>query len=182
MKAGWNAVAVEPNVYHKAGSLNDDDDASVCVHGDDLMVESRIDVLQDVKAIMEHKVDIKVLAIIGPGQSTEAKIVKRILSWRPAGISWKANPKHALDLITWAGLEQSKAAAPTPGTAATTKTMRNALEELSWDRAKAASSAGGTATNLAHDKPDIVYSIRRANQDIAKQKVRTEARLKKVAR
>ena len=57
-------------------------------------------------------------------QGTEAKIVKRILSWSPAGFTWKANPEHALDLITWAGLEQSKAAAPTPGAAATTKTMR----------------------------------------------------------
>ena len=42
MKAGWDAVAVEPNVYHKAGSLGDDDDACVCVHGDDFIVEARI--------------------------------------------------------------------------------------------------------------------------------------------
>ena len=38
----------------------------VCVHGDDFMVESRIDVFQDVKAMLEHKVDINVIAIIGP--------------------------------------------------------------------------------------------------------------------
>ena len=50
MKAGWDAVAVEPNVYHKAGSLGDGDDACVCVHGDDFTVLSRIDVFQDVKA------------------------------------------------------------------------------------------------------------------------------------
>ena len=30
MKVGWDAVAVEPYVYHKAGSLGDDDDACVC--------------------------------------------------------------------------------------------------------------------------------------------------------
>ena len=41
-------------MYHKAGSLGDDDDASVCMHGDDFMVESRIDVFQDVKAMLEH--------------------------------------------------------------------------------------------------------------------------------
>ena len=93
-------------MYHRAGSLYDDDDASVCVLGDDFMVESNIDVFQDAKAMLDHKVDIKVLAIIGPGQGTEAKIVKRILSWSPAGFTWMANPKHALDLITWAGLEQ----------------------------------------------------------------------------
>ena len=60
--------------------------------------------------------------------------------------------------------------------------MRNALDELPWDRAKAVSSAGGKATYLAMDRPDIAHSIRRANQDIAKTKVRTEARLKRVAR
>ena len=182
MKAGWDAVAVEPNVYQKAGNLGDDDDASVCVHGDDFMVESRIDVFQDVKAMLEHKVDINVISIIGPCQGTEAKIMKRVLSWSPAGCTWKANPKHTRDLIAWAGLEQLKAAAPSPGTAATTKTMRNALDELPWERVKAVSWAGGTATHFAMDRPDTAYCIRRANQDIAKPKVRTEARLKRVAR
>ena len=55
MKAGWDAVAVEPNVYHKAENLND---ARMCAHGDDFMVVSRIDVVQDVKAMSEHKVDL----------------------------------------------------------------------------------------------------------------------------
>ena len=64
-----------------------------------------------------HSVD-----IIG----TEAKIVKQVSSWRPAG-------------ITWVRLEN---------TAATTKTMRNKSEELSWDRAKARSLAGGIAIYL----------------------------------
>ena len=75
MKAGWDAVAVEPNAHHKAWSSNDDDDASACARGDAFMVESRIDVLHDAKAMLENKVDIKVLAIIGPGQGTEAQLV-----------------------------------------------------------------------------------------------------------
>ena len=80
IEAGWDAVAVEPNVYHEAGSLADDDDACVCLHADDFVVESRIDVFQDVKAMLEHKVDINVISIIVPGQGTEGKFVKRILS------------------------------------------------------------------------------------------------------
>ena len=122
------------------------------------------------------------ISIIGPGQGTEAKIVKRVLSWSPAGFTWEMNPNHARALIAWAGLEQSNAAAPSPGTAATTETMRNALDDLHWERAKAVSSAGGTATHLAMDRPDIACSIRGANQDSAKPKVRTAARLKRVAR
>ena len=57
-----------------------------------------------------------------------------------------------------------------------------AVDELFWERAKAVSSAGGTATYLAMDRRDIAHSIRRASQDIAKPQVRTEARLKRVAR
>ena len=154
MKAGWDAVAVEPNVYPKAGSLGDDDDACVYVHGEDLMVESRIGLFQNVKAMLEHKVNISVISIIG----REAKILKRVLSWSPAGFTWKANPKHARELIAWVGLEQSKAAAPSPGTAATTKTMRNTLDELLWERAKAVSSAGGAATYLAMDRSTLPTS------------------------
>ena len=33
MTAAWEAMAVEPNVYHKAGSLGDNDDACVCARG-----------------------------------------------------------------------------------------------------------------------------------------------------
>ena len=36
---------------------------------------------------MEHKVDFNVISIIGPGQGTEAKIVKRVLSLTPAGFT-----------------------------------------------------------------------------------------------
>ena len=78
MKAGWDAVAVEPNVFDKAWSLGEDDDACVCVHEDDFMVESRVDVYQDMKAMSEHKVDISVISIIGLGNGTEAMIVKRV--------------------------------------------------------------------------------------------------------
>ena len=73
MKAGWDAVAVEPNMHHKVENLNDDDDASMCVHGDDIMVESRIDVVQDANAMSEHKVDIEVLAIVRPGQNIKGQ-------------------------------------------------------------------------------------------------------------
>ena len=93
----------------------------------------------------------------------------------------KQIPSTRVIFFAWAGVAQSRAGAPSPGTVATPNTMRNALDVLPWERAKAVSSAGGTATNLAMDRSDVAYSIRRANQDIAKPKVRTEARLKRVA-
>ena len=44
------------------------------------VVESRINVFQDVKGMLEQKVDIKVLAVVGLGQGTDAMIVKRIFA------------------------------------------------------------------------------------------------------
>ena len=104
------------------------------------------------------------------------------MSWSPAVFTFKANPKHARDWIAWVVLAHSEAVALSPGTAATTRTLSNALDELPWERSQTVSSAGGTATYFALDRPDIACRIRRANQDIAKPKVRTEARLTRVAR
>ena len=51
-------------------------------------VESRINVFQDVKGMLEHQVDIEVLAVVGLGEGTDAMIVKRILSWSPSNFSF----------------------------------------------------------------------------------------------
>ena len=76
----------------KAEELNDDDDANMYGHNDSFMVELRIDAFQDVTAMKEHKMDIEVSTIIG----TDAKIVKQVSSWRPAGITWvRGKPKAA---------------------------------------------------------------------------------------
>ena len=69
MSAGWKAETVEPSAYHKAEDLNDDDHANTYRHSDSFTVELRM--------------DIKVSTIIG----TEAKIVKQVSSWKPAGIT-----------------------------------------------------------------------------------------------
>ena len=76
--------------------------------------------------------------------------MKRILSWSLAGFTWKANPKHARDLVAWAGLEQSKESSSTDaGYSCNDKDIEK--------------RAGGTATHLAMDRLDIAHSIRRSN-------------------
>ena len=115
--------------------LNSDDDARMCGHSDSFMVDLRMDVFQDVKAMKEHKEDIKVSTIIG----TEAKVVKQVSSWRPAGITWvRAGPR---------------APALTPNAAA------NTSDELSWDRAKARSLAGGDRLDVAYDIKDFIERV-----------------------
>ena len=94
--------AAQPSVHHKAKCWDDDD-------SDSFTVEWRMDVFQDVKALKEHKVDIKSATIT----QTTTKIVKQVSNWRPAG-------------ITWVRLEPG-AAVLTPNTAATTRTTRNVL-------------------------------------------------------
>ena len=92
MSAGWNAEAMEPNAFHKAKDLNNNDDASLYGHSDSFKVEVRI-VFQDVNAMKEHKVDIKVSTIIG----TEVNIVKQVSNWKPAGVTgseWSRERQH----------------------------------------------------------------------------------------
>ena len=130
MSAGWNAEAMEPNAYHKANNLNNDDDASLFGHS----VELRI-VFQDVNAMKKHKVDIKVSTIVG----TETKIVKQDSSGKPAGITWVRVELRAPAL--------------------TLNTAANTWDELSWDRAEARSLAGGTAIYLVLNGLNIAYDI-----------------------
>ena len=56
MSAEHDAVVVGADVHYIAEELHNDDDANMCVHGDDFMMESRNDVFQDVKAMLEHKI------------------------------------------------------------------------------------------------------------------------------
>ena len=95
----------------------------------------------------ELRMDIKSATII----ETATKIVKQVSNWRPAGITW----------VRWG----PRAAVLTPNTAATTRTTRNALNELSWDRAKPRSLADGTETYLvlkrliARDSQELIERI-----------------------
>ena len=103
-------------------------------HKHSFMVELRIDVLRDVKAMKEHNVDITTVS------GTEAKIVKQVSSWRPAGITWVRG--------------EPRAAVLTPNTAA------NTSDETSLDRAKRDHArAGGTANCLKPKRLEIAYDI-----------------------
>ena len=70
-RAVWNAGAMEPNVCQKAQDLNEDNAASMYVHGDVIMLELRTDVFQDVSVMSEYKVDIELSTITRPGQNTQ---------------------------------------------------------------------------------------------------------------
>ena len=133
MSAGWNAEAMEPNAYHKAEDLNNDNNAIMYGHKGSFKMELRIDVFQDVTAMKEHEVDIKV------STRTEAKIVKQVSSWKPTGITWvRVEPR---------------AAALTP------KTAENKSDEQFCNRAKARSLAGGTAIYLVLNRLDVAHDI-----------------------
>ena len=58
------------------------------MHGD-FIVETKINVFQDAKGMLEHKV----LARFGPGQGTEAMIVQPVLSQSPAGQHVEGQPE-----------------------------------------------------------------------------------------
>ena len=50
MSAGWDAVAMEPNAYHKAEDFNDNDNANMYGHSDIFVVK----VWTDIKSVDNH--------------------------------------------------------------------------------------------------------------------------------
>ena len=94
--------------------------------------------------MVEWRIDIKSATII----ETATKIVKQVSNWRSVG-------------ITWVRLEPR-----------TTRTTRNSLIELSWERAKPRSLAGVAETYLmlkrliiADDSPELIKRIGHATVD-----------------
>ena len=86
---------------------------------------------QDAKVMSEHKVDIKASTIIGTRQNTQAKIVKQVSSWRPVTVTWARLKQSRAAAAPTDRSEQSKRAALTTSTVATTKTVRNTSDEFS---------------------------------------------------
>jgi len=177
----YDVIPIEPNTFYKEPVEDIDDGVDCAFHGDDFMFGTTPEEMDGVETMMVGECDIKVLGRLGPGYPGDISILKRTISWTKEGFQWKANVKHANDLVKWAGVESGRAA-PTPGTKDTTRNLRDALVELEPVPARGARSASGTLTFLSLDRPDIMFTSRVVGRDMAVPKVRMEARLKRVAR
>lgn len=133
--------------------------------------------------VVADNIEITCLAKVGPGFESEAPILKRMVTWTLSGFTWRADPKHAQALIEMLGkAKENINPSETPGTATLCKTNRQAMDILEPAKAQEATRAGGIATYLALDRPDICFATRSATKDMSAPKVRMMIKLHRLAR
>ena len=105
------------NFYHKTRNI------CTVVHGDDFFSEGAAEELKWLNAGLSRAFQIKT-EVLGPdgknGEQLEIRFLNRIVQWRPEGITWEADPRHAELIIQQLELEDC-APVVTPGVRHETK-------------------------------------------------------------
>ena len=84
----------------------------------------------------------------------EVRYLKRTLAWTSAGFKWIGDGKHVDRSVELLGLQEAKPA-DTPGSKATGKGVRDALEELPHDDAKLFQQVAGLLSYISVDRPEV---------------------------
>jgi hypothetical protein len=134
--------------------------ATAAVHGDDVTVQGNVTYVKKLIDTFKSKYEIKTQIIDKTGQ--ELKVLNRMVSWTPLGLTLEADPRHAQEVVEALGLEKANTVA-TPGTAEDNKegesdtgTMVSKTDQTRY-RAVAA-----RLNYLSQDRPDIRYATMRA--------------------
>ena len=86
--AQFEAVTIVPNTYHQPQR-----DIDTVVHGDDFAAVAEDDQLNFLERELENSMEIKRVGRIGPGRSSDGKVLKRVVSWTDDGFTWEADPR-----------------------------------------------------------------------------------------
>ncbi len=104
-------------------------DMTAVIHGDDVLTEGEWESLDVLDQQLTGEMDIKSLGRDGPVGLEAIKYLKHTIKWTGKGFSWTGDSKHIAKAVEALGLQDAKPA-DTPGTKATGKTIRDALEPL----------------------------------------------------
>ena len=102
------------------------------IHGGDFVTVGTDQNLQWMKRELEKAYEIKI-QVLGPGKedSSQVRVLNRVLTWSTDGISYEADPRHAEVVIQELGLSEAKDVA-TPWTKEEGTTKEDTEEELGW--------------------------------------------------
>merc|ERR1739836_61195 len=115
---------------------------------------------------MEEKYELTV-EVLGPdeGQSTEVRVLNRILRWAQHGIEYEADPRHVEIILKQLNIGECKAVT-TPGTReegqakAGDEAARSVEEKLNDEKHSVYRAVVARANYLSPDRPDIGYSVK----------------------
>lgn len=156
-------------------------DATLCVHGDDFLVEGVPESLDKVDQIMSANFAVKILRRVGPGASSQGNFLNRSIEWSSEGFALEADEKHAKVLIESLSMEGAKGV-ECPGSKATEKNLRDAEEELIAEWAAWYRSLAGRELYLVQDRYDMQQSASTLMADMQKPTQLSWERLKRTVR
>ncbi len=172
----WIRIPIAAGTYHESTL-----DITSGIHGDDLISEGEEESLDILDAQLAAHMDVKCLGRLGPDGVRHIRYLKRDLYWTTEGFFWVGDEKHVIRLVEMLGLQDSKAS-DMPGSKATGKSIRDALDELPVVEAKLFQQAAGLLNYIAIDRPDIQYSVKVILTDMSKPLVISMLRVKRCVR
>ena len=155
-------------------------DIRIVVHGDDFVITGREDQLRWVESVIKAKYPIVNKGIFGPGPDDlkSVTVLNRKVVWTRDGVEFEADKVHVEKMLKTTRMEGCNPVL-VPGAADETKESDVPIE---GGQCAAYRSAVARANYLAHDRPDIRYTVRSLCQKMAEPSVQDWARLKKLCR
>jgi hypothetical protein len=187
---GWEdnyTVRLEGTGFKKGRSnvavfYNEDSETRMVVHGDDFTFLGYEDELHKVLRDMEDWYEIKLRGIIGDGpkDAKEIAILNRTIHWTGRAITYKADNKHAKEIVKRMGLEMDSK--PLGGPCVKEPLEEVEGEDLIGDEKRKFRSVAATANYLGQDRYDLQFAVKEICRGMAKPKRSGEAKLKRLAR
>ncbi len=130
------------------------------VHGDDFVLAGAPSELEWFKLAVGDSFLTKEVGTLGgdTGQVSELRILNRVVRWRPEGLTYEADPRHADILRT--GIAGAARALSTPGTQSRDRNPEGEDEVLSDTAAGLYRSFAARANYLALDRPDLGFAAK----------------------
>ena len=162
-------------------------DASMVVHGDDIITLGDSEALSEVERAMSHHYTIKVRAVLGAGRddAKEVRILNRYVRWNSDGgrnwIEYEPDPRHAKLIVKSLNLESAKGVT-TPSVKKRLEEVLTTFPQLNALQTKQYRSVVMRAAYLSQDRPDLSYSTKELARDTQKPTEQSMTNLKRLGR
>ena len=150
-------------------------------HGDDFLSVGSAHALDFVDKMLDSRFSTKAQPRIGQSYSHHGQILNRTIIWSKQGFALLPDSRHIVNVSNLLKLQGVKPS-PTPGSKATGKGSRTALEDLTREESQVYRSCCGILQYLAMDRVDIQYMVKVLAKDSSCPKEVSMARLRRLAR
>ena len=175
---GFAKGVAHPTTFYRSA-----DKVRCVVHGDDFTFTGEKAALKQVERDMRARYDLKLRGVLGDeaDDDKEITILNRIIRWKAEGIEYEADPRHAQAIMDYFGLGADSNGLDVPAVREKLGDAE-AEEELPASGAREFRSLAARANYLASDRMDVQFAAKEACRDMAKPRVASVRKLKRLAR